>query len=541
MNVLDQLINQKMITIQDLKSHTTYELMLKVLECLNGVVHDNHVVANSVSNVTKFVQTNLSTILADWKENGTLDEIINENLFQELQTQLKNISIDVTAFGCKNDGLTDNSPVLNQLINDLSVVGSNTTFEDTQFTLVFPRGVYVIDSPITFIGSVKVECGGAIIKANRKMSYMVSFDATTPIPDVELNQLTLDGNGMAVIGLYLKDLYCAKINDVKVHSCINQCILADQSAGKSGILEFEINHGVLVGGINTNSGGHTHTMNCIGLEMRTTDCLIRNLYTRDFIVHIKNTKGVNFYDHCHGWNQYEQTMSNSVHFQCAWDVDCVGCYTDTIQKAFTFSGDARATITNHQVFINNSFYDVSRDGIPYVYDVTSPTKGNDVHFVNCRFDSNGLDCMVSPNDNHVSKVKFFHCINNGFRQGKHVVGDFKEFKTSDFTTHSPVTLWGCKCFKKDMNTVSLILQGDITKEKVMEHRITELVTLPSECYNAYYETPILVSIVDYGDSTNSIYPGVIDTNGVMKVYIKDNFTPSSNCKWMVNQSYHITY
>ena len=91
-----------------------------------------------------------------WIEDGTLENIINVNLFNTLNdklnafnTQLEDIVINVKNFGCKGDGITNDSDFIEKADNKNGV-------------LFFPKGIYLS----TYVPMSKCKGEGAILKIN---------------------------------------------------------------------------------------------------------------------------------------------------------------------------------------------------------------------------------------------------------------------------------------------------------------------------------------------------------------------------------------
>ena len=89
----------------------------------------------------------INTLLA-WKEDGTLETLINDVLFQNIQNDIETINsqmdniekqktnyYNVLKYGLKNDGITDNSELFKQLLINVFQLGGGIIY--------FPKGTYL--------------------------------------------------------------------------------------------------------------------------------------------------------------------------------------------------------------------------------------------------------------------------------------------------------------------------------------------------------------------------------------------------------------
>ena len=455
-------------------------------------------------------------------------------------TEGKFLNIDVRDFGCFGDGEHDDTEAIQDIFDSIEYIDKNTSLPTKSITINFPYGHYVISRPLVIKAPTIINGNNAILEASRPMGFILSFDNEIQIPNIVINDLNLHGKGLARKGLYLKDVYNARINRIGVFACTEHCILADKEAGKSKILEFSINEGTILSGINPNAGSFLNCVDSIGLEMRTTDCLIYNLYTRDFKQHIVNSHGVNFYNHCHGWNQYLDILgTGGLHFKVGWDIVCNSCYSDTFTIAFQFVGDARAEITNHLVFANKDFYDDKKYDCLQLFKVSGTTKGNKVRFMNCRFDNNGLSSRISYDD-YPHGFEFIGCTSN-FSSDNYVVNGDKQFSQPSIISPD-VSVFGWHCVKPTLKEVHLQFSFYLAFAVASTKPTIEVCQMPEGTYNKYYTTTFPVMIEEQNTFKALIGYGKITPEG--KLYIKLNgldYTPTSNIDGCVNACYYITY
>lgn len=119
------------------------------------------------------------------EENGRkLNEILAEKV-----KQIQNISVSVTDFGAKGDGVTSDALPFQNALNYLDGVGGGTL-------LVPSGGVYVIDSTITMISNVRVIISkGATIFNKLNYSCMFYYPSHSMGYDGGLQNIIFEGGG----------------------------------------------------------------------------------------------------------------------------------------------------------------------------------------------------------------------------------------------------------------------------------------------------------------------------------------------------------
>lgn len=517
-------LDLNLISIDDVKKHTTLELIFLIIEKINQLTDGvNH------------LEVNAESIIREMLDNEMIANIIQSSVIPAIDHN----AIDVKSYGVKGDGETDDTQAIQTLFDEVTVPSNSNVIPNGTVKVKFPKGIYLISEPIKIKGSMQIDCAGAIIKAMKPMDVMMTIETQTQICGLEINNLILHGAGVAKTGLKLVDVYLAKINNPLILACKENCLYATNQEGNTHICEIEVNGGLMVGGRHSASGGLTTCDNANGLHIQTTDSVFRNVYTLDFKTHIYNHSGVNFYDHCHGWNMNPNLMQGSVHFKSSWDINCVGCYTDTIQTAFEFDGDGRGLITNHEVFVNTSFYQSATYGAVEVIKATCDTKGNAVIFNSCRFDKNGQEGVISSTESKLTNVKFVNTIND-FTATSLILYDYQSMGNA--TNGEKGTVWSSKIYKTHKNHVEMMLCGDVSQADLTSGSQLHLATLPTNTYNLYYQMPISIIITEYGTSKGCVLAGYITTEGKIMCYAGSlPFTCSNSCQWNVVTSYYIQY
>lgn len=180
-------IQQVLPTVYD-DSLSFYELVNKVVEKLNEVIKtSNEYFAQDIS-------ITIRNKMVEWKDDGTLEQIINEAIFDDLNTQLtkvqdylEGIGVNVKESGAKGDGVTDDTVAIQTAINSGKVV-------------FFPEGTYKTTGSLqtAFEGQVLYGSGlKSVIVNDSLMSSDVSQKKNTINvlhKNVQIRNLTLEGN-----------------------------------------------------------------------------------------------------------------------------------------------------------------------------------------------------------------------------------------------------------------------------------------------------------------------------------------------------------
>ena len=137
---------QKILPLVYDESLSYYETLCKIQKVLNEVIVNQNNLNNGFTKLLNYVNAQLEKYakeqLEEWLDDGTLDEIINEEIFNELNSKIDNIYsiiIDVKQEGAKGDGVTDDTEALNTIINKYNGSGSY---------IYFPKGTYIINGEI---------------------------------------------------------------------------------------------------------------------------------------------------------------------------------------------------------------------------------------------------------------------------------------------------------------------------------------------------------------------------------------------------------
>ena len=132
-------------TVYDFNDYTLNELICKLAQKMDDVITHSNESFNYLEWLkSQGLSNEVIKIMIEWKENGTLETLINQNVFNELNnkidkvnTQLNNIGFNFIQQGGVKGEYGNNIHILQTLINTLNTMGGGTIF--------FPEGTYYFE------------------------------------------------------------------------------------------------------------------------------------------------------------------------------------------------------------------------------------------------------------------------------------------------------------------------------------------------------------------------------------------------------------
>ena len=159
---------QKVLPLVYDDSLSYYETLCKISEKLNEVIENENALSSEFENLQTWINTQLESYakgqLQEWLDNGTLEKIINEQIFGELNDRLNTVTNNVNILMSKSavhmsdyvipNGNDDNTTLMQQAINAaqgkvLIIDGAEQPYRCNQLTLN-SNSIYVCE-PTTVI------------------------------------------------------------------------------------------------------------------------------------------------------------------------------------------------------------------------------------------------------------------------------------------------------------------------------------------------------------------------------------------------------
>lgn len=211
-------------------------------------INDWNVYLNDfVENFDKRLEPTVIDMLHQMADDGTLDRIINENIFNDLNTKIDEVSLDlnsrwlnVRTFGAKGDGANDDLQHIKNAIAHLHSKGGGTLF--------FPKGNYMYSDSIELLGVKNIHLIGdnAILKPSSSFihPFLISENESKEISEnILLQGLTFDYvNNEELQNAH--GVFISNSNNVTVRDCVFKNI--------SWGVDNNGNDGIYIRGQNTN-------------------------------------------------------------------------------------------------------------------------------------------------------------------------------------------------------------------------------------------------------------------------------------------------
>lgn len=316
------------------------------------------------------------------------------SLIIQAQHQVLNVSdnlyvIGVTpeSFGCKGDGLTDDTENLQRAIDFC---------KDNCRLLRSSKGkIYAISRPLDLKnpGEMQIDFGGAEIRAIRTMDYMMNYDNGDDYSISHnniINNLLLDCNHLSG-GIHCTEAIKTSFNFIMIRNCARKA--------------FEALNGYEI--FLTNSHIHCDSdKTTYGIYMKTGDSHFDNIVIIDAHTAVFNDcPAVNFYDKIHAW--LFSHVGGSTFFSVAGQALLNQCYCDTAEKGYYIHRFATLKITNCQYINNPDCYDSSNHPVIFAFADENLAKIANIGCIGSCFNAGGM--RVDLCNYQSQRIQFNQC------------------------------------------------------------------------------------------------------------------------------------
>lgn len=378
----------------DFDALTNYGLMCKIVEYLNKVIDSQNTVQANIEALNNFfenldVQDEIDNKLDEMAESGELAEIISQylnsvaifgfntvadmksaenlvdgsyartlgyytvgdgggalyqikdsvtesDIFVALDSGvyavLKSDDITANQFGCKGDGVTDDTDKLQDYIdyciaNDLNIIlNAGSTYLVTSV---------LINAKANIFGN------NAVIKGNGSADVL-NINITTNNSKVLIKNVVIDANDIAESALHIVEGRNVEFCESEIKNCPTYGIKFD--AG----YELYV-HNVNI--YNTSVHNSSYAIYAISGDSSFEDIVIKQFKTA-----VYNASTSNFYSGIHAWNTFPAIVKGSVFFEIYAGCVIEKCFNDTCQYGYKVTRSSRNVILRQcRNFANGDF------------------------------------------------------------------------------------------------------------------------------------------------------------------------------------------
>ena len=169
---------QKVLPLVYDESLSYYEVICKVAKTVNEIILFTEGLKENIDNINKNISENVESILTEWKNDGTLEQLLEKSI---------KLIVSVDSYGAIGDGVTDSTDAIQRCINEnpnSHIMFSGGTYIVSKTIKTYGhRGGGVIDlggSIIKFVGGI-LDCGimfGSELKDNKAISTPILINGT---------------------------------------------------------------------------------------------------------------------------------------------------------------------------------------------------------------------------------------------------------------------------------------------------------------------------------------------------------------------------
>ena len=271
----------------------------------------------------------------DVVDNGSIIPLNNESLIAELIYE----DINPMTFGCYGDGIHDDTNALKSAVDFAK--------EKNLKLYSLKDKIYKVSETIDF-STLFVDFNDAEITTDENIE-IIKLDSNSDDKYTVLQNITINCNNVANIGLYIYSIRRSKINNINIINVKNIGIDTSNYGFENMLTNINIQNDDL----NTNT---------IGININTTDNHYTNICMSNISTAFVLSKGSNYFNNVHCWIGSENLINGSKMFDIRVSSNTENnfnsVYSDTYQYTFyyTTSNVLFTYINNLTVRYNNEFY-----------------------------------------------------------------------------------------------------------------------------------------------------------------------------------------
>ena len=380
--MIDKFLHGFINSVYDFNEFTLNELLCKLAQKMDEVITQSNESFNYLDWLKgQGLSDEVIKIMLEWKENGTLETLINDVLLQNIQNDVNNIRTETNAFKTETNETinTFKTEINSQLdvkaskitVEEFGVIGDGITDDtvnlqkaidyaaDNKLTLTSKSNkIFLTSATLNITKNFYLDFSNAILKSSAEIALKINTNSGSDSDTQSyIKGLTLDcesnlkGISINAKRCYLDNLYFKNITNVGL--------------SLDGGYEITVS--------NSNFKGITPTNKAI--VVNTTDNYVTHCFGTDNNVFIENNASGNIFESCHSWIYTPSILPDSIFINFKVSGIANNCVSDTYYIGFRCNATGTCRITNNNFIINLSYYNYNKAPIFInFYDGTSVYK-----------------------------------------------------------------------------------------------------------------------------------------------------------------------
>ena len=226
--------------------------------------------------------------------------------------------------------------------------------------VVFGYGkTYAVSSTLNITKRQDFYGNGSVIKAISSVSDIIRINTESSHFPISIgkgliNNLTIDGNGLADNGIYVQYSAGFQLQNIDIGKVLQNGIYIEK-----GFEIFCNNIRVSSGVLDLESPIYA---NVVGLNINTSDSHFSNIVTVNVKTGIVVKGGMNMFDFIHCWNTWASIMPTTIMFDLYAGIIASNCYSDCCTTAVKVNGNISANFYGFNLLNATKFMPASAMG-----------------------------------------------------------------------------------------------------------------------------------------------------------------------------------
>ena len=308
-------------------------------------IYDAHDKINAINNKVEENTTDTNTAkqdISDIKLQIGTEELTTtskkiKGAINDLSSQIKDITTYITPemFGCKGDGVTDDTENLQLAIN--SAITNNKT-------LVGKGKTYLVSDTIVINGFINLDFNNSTIKANSELTCLMRINSD--FVDMFIRNIVLDCNNLCDVGLHIPFAKRSSFSEIAIKNFKEIGLKIDNPT-------YCLRFNVMRLFVDTNLANHSET--AIGIKVATGDIEFTDVYINNCKTAIWSS-GNNRFINIHPSIVDSTIVSGSKCFDLSGTSYIVNSVIDTFEICFNITDNISLNVINLSIVNNATYY-----------------------------------------------------------------------------------------------------------------------------------------------------------------------------------------